>query len=332
MGVTAGVMLFLCVLWVPPTCGQEVIPSALSRGAEACALGSNLPEVSSRPSTLWVVKAIKWEDGGQPLEPSRSQPVATLAGRGWRPEAINSQWSCPAGAGNIPGLNPDKRQGSPVDSAQPQRAVKESGFRWGAAVAQSTLFTSVMHVYRITTEPSTRDELREPFFKDYLASLKGLRGWRDGDEFYVNYVGHPMQGAVSGFIQIHNDPSGVNEQVGRDKNYWRSRLKALGWSALVSIQFEIGPLSEASLGNVGMRPSEKSKHPMAYVDLVVTPTVGTAWLVGEDALDRYLIRKIEGKTDNRVLRALVRGFLNPSRSFANLMRFKPAWYRDGRSL
>ena len=71
---------------------------------------------------------------------------------------------------------------------------------------------------------------------------------------------------------------------------------------------------------------------MGYVDLVVTPTIGTAWLVGEDAVDRYLIRKIEAKTRNQVVRAIVRTFLNPSRSFANLMRFKPTWYRDNRSL
>lgn len=187
-----------------------------------------------------------------------------------------------------------------------------------------------MHVFRIATEPSSRTDLAGRFFPEYFASVSHLRGWRDGDEFYVNYLGHPLEGAVSGFIRIQNDSEGVKQEVGRNKDYWRSRLKALGWAALVSAQFEIGPFSEASLGNVGLRPSEKSPHPMGYVDLVVTPTIGMGWLVSEDLIDRYLIRKLEKRTDNRVLRALIRSFPNPCRSFANFMRLKPAWYRDDR--
>jgi hypothetical protein len=35
---------------------------------------------------------------------------------------------------------------------------------------------------------------------------------------------------------------------------------------------------------------------MAYVDLVVTPVAGTGWLVGEDMLDHFLIRRLEDKS------------------------------------
>ncbi len=69
---------------------------------------------------------------------------------------------------------------------------------------------------------------------------------------------------------------------------------------------------------------------MAYVDLVVTPVVGTGWLVGEDLLDRYVIRYLERKIDNRVLRVLIKSFLNPTRSFANMLRGEKPWYRDNR--
>jgi hypothetical protein len=71
---------------------------------------------------------------------------------------------------------------------------------------------------------------------------------------------------------------------------------------------------------------------MGYVDLVVTPVLGTAWLVGEDLIDRYVIRYIETKVKNRVVRAIVRSFLNPSRSFANMHRGKLFWRRDDRPL
>jgi hypothetical protein len=217
-------------------------------------------------------------------------------------------------------------------SPPPGQAGANGGFRWGAALKQSLLFLSVEHGFRLATEPGTRAELRGPFFKDWLNSAQNLHGWRDGDPFYVNYVGHAMQGAVTGFIQIQNDPRVLGLKPGLSREYVRSRLRAFGWNTLYSTQFELGPLSESSIGNVGLRPSKTSRHPQAFVDLVVTPVVGTAWLVGEDVLDRFLVRRIEAKTPNRAVRLLARSFLNPGRSFANLMRGKWFWYRDDRRL
>src|SRR5262249_19598205 len=121
------------------------------------------------------------------------------------------------------------------------------------------------------------------------------------------------------------------EEVGWKKSYWRSRLKAFSFSIVYSTQFELGLFSEASIGNIGMRPTYKSRHPMGYVDLVVTPVVGTGWMVGEDMLDRYLIRRLENNIPNRTAQIVIRGFLNPTRSFANLMRGKWPWYRDDRN-
>ncbi|MBX7222430.1 MAG: hypothetical protein K1Y36_20950 [Blastocatellia bacterium] len=211
-------------------------------------------------------------------------------------------------------------------------ASGERGFQWAPAFKQSFHFLIIQHLFRFGTESGTRSEFNGPFFKDYFKSVGSLRGWDDGDPFLVNYIGHPMQGAVTGYIQIHNDPKGICQEVGFNRGYWNSRLKAMGWSALYSTQFEIGPISEASLGNVGKFGTKKSPHPMAFVDLVVTPTLGTGVIVGEDLLDKYVIQKIERQTANRTVRLLTRSFLNPSRSFANLLRSKWPWYRDGRPL
>jgi hypothetical protein len=207
---------------------------------------------------------------------------------------------------------------------------RRTTFDWNAAFRQSMFFLAIEHAFRLATEDGTRADLKGPFFKDYFRAMRSLRGWDDGDPFLVNYIGHPMAGSVAGFIQVHNDPKGVTEKVSLNKNYWRSRLKAFGWSFAYSTQFELGLFSEASLGNIGIRPYGKAKHPMAYVDLVVTPVVGTGWLVGEDMLDHYLVRPLEDRIGNRALRLLIRTFLNPTRSFANFLRGQKPWYRDNR--
>lgn len=218
----------------------------------------------------------------------------------------------------------------PAPDQKPEHRSQPAGFDWESAFRQSMIFLGIQHAFRLATEAGTRADLKGPFFKDYFRTLGSLRGWDDGDPFIVNYIGHPMMGAATGFIQIQNDPRGINEAVSWKKAYWKSRLKAMGWSFAYSTQFELGLFSEASLGNIGLRPYEGRKHPMAYVDLVVTPVVGTGWLVGEDLLDKYLINRLEGRLPNRMTILLVRSFLNPTRSFANAMRGKWPWYRDNR--
>ncbi len=220
----------------------------------------------------------------------------------------------------------------PVTRLRAADYVEKPHFQWGEAMRQSIWFLAVQHSFRLMTEKGTREELGGPFFKDYFNTIRQLRGWDDGDPFLVNYVGHTMMGAVSGYIQIQNDPEGVLQEIGANRKYVISRLKALGWATAYSTQFELGPLSEASIGNVGIRPTRKAKNPMAFVDLVITPTLGTALIVGEDALDKYVINSIERHTRNRFVRVLARGFLNPCRSFANMMRMKWMWYRDNRPL
>lgn len=226
------------------------------------------------------------------------------------------------------GNNADAKAGG-----QPQgdrRRARPPGFDWDRALRQSFYFLGIQHAFLLANEESTRAELGGPFFKDYFKALRSLRGWGDGDPFIVNYIGHPMMGSVTGFIQVQNDPKGIHEEVSLKKSYWKSRLKAMGWSFVYSTQFELGLISEASVGNIGIKPNGNSNHAMAYVDLVVTPVVGTGWLVGEDALDKYFIRRFEDRMPNRTTLILFRSFLNPTRSFANVMRGKRPWYRDNR--
>ncbi len=201
-------------------------------------------------------------------------------------------------------------------------------FNWDAALGQSFLFMTGLHTLRVATQADTRAELGGPFLKDYVDTLKRLGGWSDGDTFFTNYTLHPMMGAAAGFIQIQNDPEGMVADFGASSQYWNSRMQAFAWSTAFSFLFELGPMSEANIGNVGLHPRDSSEHPMAWVDLVVTPVVGTMWLVGEDALDRYVVSRIEDTGWNNHVKATFRVALNPSRTIANIARLKTPWHRD----
>ncbi len=199
---------------------------------------------------------------------------------------------------------------------------------------QSGLFLGIQHTIRIVREPGTSSRLTGPFWKDYAESVGGLGGWGDGDSFAINYIAHPLQGAITGHIWIQNDLKYRDLRFNESKQYWTGRWRAMGWAALMSTQFEIGPISEASLGNVGQwnKDCTKKNCGMGWTDIVVTPVFGAATMVGEDALDYYVIRKLEKKTSNRFLQAMIRGIMNPSRSVANAMRFKYPWHRDDRPM
>ncbi len=199
----------------------------------------------------------------------------------------------------------------------------KQGFQWKPAIAQSLMFLAVQHGYAITAQAKTRRDLKHgAFFRDYVDSVKSLHGWDDGGRFFTNYIAHPMQGAMTGFIYVQNSPQERKLEFNESSAYWKSRLKAFAWSAAWSTQFEIGPISQASIGNVGLHGKQ------TWEDIIVTPTAGTLMLIGEDALDRFITRRIERNTNNFYVKIFARMLLSPVRNFSNLVRFKSPWYRD----
>lgn len=210
-------------------------------------------------------------------------------------------------------------------------AFRRPQFHWRPAIQQSLIMLAVQHSFRMVQKKTT-DQLGGNFFKDYFGSVKALQGWRDGDNAFTNYFAHPLQGATTGRIYINNSDRAKKLDFSLSREYWRSRMKALIWSAAWSTQFELGPISEASIGNVGK--TWKDGHcTMAYVDLVVTPVVGTAVLIGEDAIDKYLLKNwIERGSNNKVKIRILRTFLTPSLSASNLLRGKAPWKRDNRDI
>ena len=215
------------------------------------------------------------------------------------------------------------------EDADPQTESKGK-FHWKAALIQSGIFLGIQHAARFT-QAKTRRQLPGPFFADWGKSVKALRGWEDGDSIFINYIAHPLQGGLTGRIYVNNSDSAKQQEFGKSKLYWQSRLKALAWSAVWSAQFELGPISEATIGNVGII-DKKTYSQMAYVDLVMTPVAGTALLIGEDAIDKYVLKnwieRKSGKVNMRV--KLLRCLLTPTTAFANLLRGKLPWKRDDR--
>jgi hypothetical protein len=238
-----------------------------------------------------------------------------------------------------------------ADALLLQRPPRED-FHLRTALLQSLGFLVLEHGFRFASDPYLRYlVLHKPFWRDYLASADNfvMNRWGDGDDFLVNYIGHPLEGSVSGNIFIQNDPEGRAAKFGKSAAYWRSRMKAMAWAAAYSAYFEIGPvLSEAAIGNEGgytyiphcgfyptctREPGETYKPPTnntGWVDFVVTPVVGTGWLILEDFLEADLVDRLANGSPDLKFKIL-RGALAPSRSMSNFLAGKPPWYRPPES-
>jgi hypothetical protein len=193
-------------------------------------------------------------------------------------------------------------------------------------VVDSLTLLLIEHGTRLGLQQKTRHELRGNFFADYRRSVRWPGQWGDTDGGLVNYVGHPIHGAAAGYIWLDHEPNAPYE-FGLTSRYWASRARAFAWSASYSLQFEIGPLSEASIGNVGMRPETTG-----WVDYVVTPVGAFVLIVAEDALDRYVVKWAERRVKNPLLRIGMRFAANPGRTMANTASGRLPWHRDGRPL
>ena len=176
----------------------------------------------------------------------------------------------------------------------PDGPAQAEGIQWRPLLEQSLYFLGVQHGFRLATEKGTRGGFSGPYLRNVAKSIGSLRGWSDGDVALVNYVGHPMQGAVTGYIFAQNDPRYRRVQFGTSRAYWKGRLRATAYSFAYSTQFEIGPISEASIGTIQSRWPQQG-----LVDHVVTPVIGLGWQVAEDAVDRLVIQKIEDRIGNR---------------------------------
>jgi hypothetical protein len=218
-------------------------------------------------------------------------------------------------------------------------------YHWKGLLWQSFAFFGEENAFRLMTDQYFRYLTADkPFWHDYIASLKqwNMRRWNDGDDFLVAYVGHPMQGSVTEFIEIQNDPHDRFLQLSSDRAYWKSRFKSFLWATVFSTDQKVGPLGEAALGSEGgytyvvgcpapcpsYQPGDKVTNNTGWVKFVSTPVVGSLWTLAEDFLDRYVSDRVQENHMDRVFPKILRGSLNPCRTMANGLRGRLPWYRD----
>src|ERR1022692_1750148 len=223
------------------------------------------------------------------------------------------------------------------------------GFHWHRALSESFTFLVIEQAYVVHTDfnwvVSENGVPFNHFWRDYTQSLSEWThsGWNDGDPNWFGYVGHPIQGALTGFIQIQNDPQSEKLEFSKTKAYWKSRLKAALWNAVYSTQWNLGPLSEVTVEKYGTKDrlpwNSNGSFPcntnhcytgVGQIDVVMTPLAGTGWLIGEDFLDKKVVRRVESATQNRLLIDTVRVALNPIRAGANMLHGEHPWYRASR--
>jgi hypothetical protein len=215
-----------------------------------------------------------------------------------------------------------------IDSGQgasrPLAAAEEPrGIDWKPLLLESVHATTWQQAFRLLWEDDSRKRLTQvPMFRNWQENVKALDHWDDKGPTAINYVAHPLMGATSGRLLLNHDARGRVVRPS-DEGYWASRFRALAFSVAYSTQWEVGPLSEAMLG---LSPEKEG-----VVDLVITPTVGFAWMLAEDALEEHLVRRIERRgsaTWTRVARMV----FSPSRMLANVAGLRVPWHRADRGL
>jgi hypothetical protein len=289
--------------------------------------------------TIWAQTAagpVSATDGEAKIE-AGSAMTTVEAGRFPLSPAVESEPVTPAASNDSDDLTSENNAGSnSPDLVIPSIAPAEKGkahigkeddatkIQWKPALLETLFSFGIMHTFNLWTEAGTRDALNGHWFQHYLRSLSELRGWSDSDRFMSPYIGHSIQGASYGFTLRRNDPKYRDVQWGDGRDYWVSVLRSMAFSTVAHVEWKIGPLSEASIGNVMLHASP------GFITLVDTPTLGALAMIGEDAVDRYLIIGLENRSSNRLLIVIARSVLNPGRSFANVLAFNKPWYRPGR--
>jgi hypothetical protein len=218
-----------------------------------------------------------------------------------------------------------------------QTRARECRMHWKPMLLESAIYNAFENGGNLYTGYWYRREtMHGHWWQRYIASAAQWRWdrWNDDNPALDDYVAHPMMGAITNSIWIQNDPKGMTLQFQNSRQYWHSRLRALAWSTFYSFEWKLGPLGEASIGHNGdhyFYDKGVLTNETGWVELVTTPVGGFGWTVAEDYLDKHVITKLEDKSHNPILLTMA-NFLTPARGFANILRFRPPWYRDSRTV
>jgi hypothetical protein len=210
---------------------------------------------------------------------------------------------------------------------------------WGQLVISSVIFNAFQNAGNLYTGYWYRYETTHgAWWNRYVNSVEGWRWdvWSDNNPFLDDYVGHPMMGSITDYLWIQNDPKSMTLEQSNTWPYWQRMLRAGAFSTFYSFAWKLGPFGEAAIGHNGDHYFSDEKNTVytnetGWVELVTTPAGGMAWTIAEDALDKHAVRSLEGWSRNPFALTMYQ-FLTPSRATANILRFRPPWYRDSRTV
>jgi hypothetical protein len=255
----------------------------------------------------------------------------------WSISVAAAQPESPVAGEAAPAVTPYRRV-----SALPE-AERSGGIHWGPLFQQWSLNLVMEHTERIVQESKTRDQLSGPFFRDWIKTVSMFQfdRWDDNDKFVTSYLGHPTQGAiVAAIFWQNNDHVRFSDQDFHSAAYRKALLQAFAFVTFDAVQWKLGPLSEASIGNVGLpahwwdRDCKQLNIPClprtGMNDLLLNETAGMAMTIGFHWLDKHVQKRIERRVQSRVLIDTTRMLTNPPQSVANIFRFRAPWYRDNR--
>jgi hypothetical protein len=222
-------------------------------------------------------------------------------------------------------------------------AKHPGGIHWGPLLRDWWVNLVMEQSERILKESKTRDQLSGPFFKGWINTVSMYRfdRWDDDDKFITSYLGHPTQGAiVAAIFWQNNDHVRFADQDFHSAAYRKALLQAFAFVTVDAVQWKLGPISEASIGHVGMpahwwdRDCKELNIPCrprtGMNDLVLNEVGGTAMTIGFQWLDKHVQKRIEERVQSRVLIDTTRLFTNPPQAVANIVRFRAPWFRDSR--
>jgi hypothetical protein len=249
---------------------------------------------------------------------------------------------------SIPSAPPSQPSISLTGADRASSEGQPESFHWRRALEESFTFLAIEQAWVVHTDfPWVVSERGIPFnhyWRDYKQSLERWWevGWSAGENPMYNYVGHPIQGAITEYIFFQNDPKSRYLEFSKSKDYWISRVKATIFNGIYSTQWSIGPVSEMTVEKYGSNDRPPWTASGAYpcnpkietcywgvgkVNLVMTPVGGLGWVLAEDWMDKNIVRRVERKTTNHLLIDTVRCTFNPIRAAGNILHGNRPWFR-----
>jgi hypothetical protein len=234
------------------------------------------------------------------------------------------------------GVTPNSPEKVPLDQCPYDTTrARECRVHWAPLIISASLYNAFQDMGNLYTGYWYRYETTNgKWFDRWIDSDAEWRWdrWDDDNPHMDQYVGHPMMGSITNYLWIQNDPKGATLDIGNNWPYWRSRLRATAFTTVFSFLWKLGPTGEAAVGHNGdhfFHDKGVLTNETGWVELVTTPVGGLLWTMAEDGLDKSVVKHLEEKP-RRPVTLLLLSFLTPSRATANIFRWRPPWYRDGR--